>query len=119
MSSVFVPQFSLIESISQGQITQVTFTEDCDFTDGEVVSFRVSKQSGMNELNNQQARVLSHTSDSITVGIDSANYTPFIFIDENELVFPAMVVPAGSGKIPNSNPATVNLEDAFDNVPLT
>lgn len=115
--STFTPQFSLIASISLGQQTVVTFTEDCDFTDGEVISFRVSRQSGTFELNNRQTRVLSHTSDTITVGIDSTNYTPFIFVSENELVFPAMVVPAGSGIIPNSFPVTVNLEDCFDNVP--
>jgi hypothetical protein len=118
MSSVFQPKFSLIESITQGQTTTVTFIDDCDFTDGEIVSFRVSKPSGMRELNNQQARVLSHTSDSITVAIDSTNYTPYILVSENELVFPAMVVPAGSGIIPNSNPPTINLQDAFDNVPV-
>lgn len=118
MSSVFQPKFSLIEDITLGQTTVVTFTEDCDFTDGEIVSFRVSAESGTKELNNQQALVLSHTDDTITVEIDSSNYTTFVFVDENELVFPAMVVPMGSGIIPGSNPATVNLEDAFDNVPV-
>lgn len=115
--STFVPQYSLIESITQGVQTTVTFTADCDFTPGEIVSFRVSKQSGMYELNNIQARILAVTSDSITVGIDSRNFTEFEFIPENELVYPAMVVPAGSGLIPNSSPPTINLEDAFDNVP--
>lgn len=118
MTSVFQPKFSLISAISQGLLTTVTFTEDCDFTDGEIVSFRVSKQGGMNELNNRQATVLSHTSDSITIGIDSTNYTPFIFVSENESVFPSMVVPAGSGIIPNLATPTINLQDAFDNVPV-
>lgn len=115
--STFVPQFSLIASISQGQQTTVTFTDDCDFSDGEIVSFRVSKEYGMRELNNVQTRVIEHTSDSITVDIDSNNFTPFVFVSENEAVFPAMVVPAGSGIIPNQRTATINLEDAFDNVP--
>jgi hypothetical protein len=73
----------------------------------------------MRELNNQKATVLSHTGNSITVGIDSTNYTPFVFEPENILVFPAMAVPAGSGIIPNSNPPTINLQDSFDNVPIT
>lgn len=117
MASIFQPKFSLISAISQGQYTVVTFTDSCDFTDGEVISFRVSPPSGMKELNNQQARVLSHTTNSITVAIDSSNYTPFVFVDENALVFPAMVVPRGSGIIPGSRPSTVNLQDVFDNIP--
>lgn len=117
MSSVFQPQFSIISAITLGQQTVVTFTADCDFTDGEIVSFRVSRESGTFEMNNQQTRVLSHTSNTITVGIDSTNYTPFIFVAQNSLVFPAMVVPIGSGIVPGTNPATINLQDAFDNAP--
>ncbi len=117
MSSVFQPQFSIISAITLGQQTAVTFTADSDFSDGEVVSFRLARESGTRELNNQQARVLSHTSNTITVGIDSTNYTPFIFVAQNSLVFPAMVVPVGSGIIPDSVPPTVNLQDVFDNVP--
>lgn len=116
--SAFVPQYSIIQSISQGVTTTVTFTEDCDFIPGEVVSFRVSRQSGMSELNNQQTVVLSSNNNSITVPINTTNYTPYIEIEENLLVFPAMVVPVGSGIVPGSIPVATNLEDAFDNIPI-
>ena len=116
--SMFVPQFSLIESIELGQQTVVTFTAPCDFTVGEIVSFRVSPSSGTRELNNQQALVLNVTSDTITVPINSINYTPFIYNTENSLVFPAMVVPVGSGIVPNAMPPQTNLKDVFDNIPL-
>jgi hypothetical protein len=119
MSFTFVPQFSFIASIQLGQQTVVTFTEDCDFSPGEIVSFRVSPPSGTRELNNQQATVLATTADSITVGIDSTYFTPFVFNPINNLAFPAMVVPAASGILPGSAPATVGLQDAFDNVPTT
>jgi len=119
MSFTFVPQFSFIAAIQLGQQTVVTFTENCDFTPGEIVSFRVSPPSGTTELNNQKTTVLANTANSITVGINSMNYTPFVFNPINNLAFPAMVVPAGSGIIPGSLPATVSLQDAFDNVPTT
>ncbi len=119
MSSVFVPEFSFISAITLGSPTLVTFTEDCDFTLGEIVSFRVSPPSGTRELNNQTARVIGVTHDTITVPIDSTNYTNFVFHDENTLVFPAMVVPAGSGIVPGAIPIQTTLQDAFDNVPLT
>lgn len=116
--SVFVPTFSFISDIALGQQTVVTFTEDCDFTLGEMVSFRVSPPSGTRELNNQTTRVLGVTHNTITVPIDSTNYTPFIFHNENTLVFPAMVVPAGSGILPGAIPVQTSLQDAFDNLPL-
>lgn len=116
--STFVPQYSVIQDIAQGQQTVVTFTEDSDFTNGEMISFRVSRASGMFELNNVQARVVSRTSDTITVDIDTSNFTPFVYLSENETQFPALVVPSGSGKVPNAFVATINLEDAFDNVPV-
>lgn len=118
MRSVFYPTKSFIESIAQGIQTVVTFTEDCDFTPGEVVSFRVSKENGMSELNNAQAVVLANTADTITIGIDSINFTPFVFMEEYEGTFPAMVIPAGSGIVPGEYPAHTSLVDSFDNIPL-
>jgi len=117
MSSSFVPTYSLIDDIDFGLTTTVTFTADCDFTDGEIVSFRVSPASGTFELNNRQARVLSHTSDTITVDIDSNNFTPFISLSENAQVRVAMVVPVGSGIVPGTATPTMSLADVFDNVP--
>ena len=116
--STFVPFYSVIQSIEQGVQTVVTFTANSDFIVGQLVSFRVSKQSGMQELNNQQATVLGSTPDTITVGIDSRNYTPFIYHSENSIAYPAIVVPAGSGIIPGASPPQTQLADCFDNVPV-
>src|SRR5271166_1988586 len=102
MTSTFVPQFSFISSISQGQNTTVTFTAPSDFVVGEIVSFRVSQPYGTKELNNQTATVTNVTSNTITVPIDSTNYTPFVFVGDNSEAFPALVVPAGSGIAPGS-----------------
>lgn len=117
--TTFTPFLEYISAIVQGQTTALTFTEDHRFSVGEYVSFRVSKNYGMIQLNNQRGLVLAITSDTITVDIDSSNYTPYIYPADNpdKIVFPAVAVPAGSGIIPNSNPRTVNLQDCFDNVP--
>lgn len=109
----FVPRLRFIEAITQSQQAVVTLTDDHDFSDGEIVSFRVSATNGMKQLNNQEALVLSHTDDTITVDIDTTGFDPFI--DDLEVKNPPMVVPSASGIIPNSVPPTVNLEDAFDN----
>jgi hypothetical protein len=109
-----VPRLKYISDISQSQQAVVELTDDHDFSDGEIVSFRVSQANGMRQLNNKEARVLSHTDTTITVDIDTSDFDAFI--DDLEVQNPPIVVPSASGIIPNSNPPTVNLEDAFDNI---
>lgn len=112
-TAIFYPSYSIISSITQGLTTIVTFSADHDFTDGEIVSFRVSPPFGMVELNNKQGKVLSSTDDTITVDIDSSTWTAFT--DAGAFTnFRAMCVPVGSGIIPNSKPISINIEDAFD-----
>lgn len=115
-TGIFYPAYSIISDIYLGVQTVTTFTTPHDFTPGEIISFRVSKQYGTVELNNQQALVQATTSLTITVNIDSRNYTPFIASP----VLPAtlaMVVPAGSGIVPGAFPIQTNLKDSFDHIP--
>lgn len=113
----FYPSYSFISSITLGQKTVVGFEEEHDFTLGEVVSFRVPKACGTFEINNLEATVIALTSSSITVAIDSTNWTPF-FDGGPFLHNPAMVVPSSSGIVPDSNPKTMNIVDAFDDIPV-
>lgn len=115
--STYVPFLMDIVGISNAKKAEITFASDHPYSLGEIVSFRVSKPYGMVEMNNQQATVVEMDSTSITVDIDSLNYTPFIYPPVLEVVYPAIVVPVGSGIIPNEVPPTINLQDAFDNVP--
>ena len=113
---VFFPSSSLIADITLGVQTVTTFTAPHDFTVGEIISFRVSRQYGTVDLNNQQALVQSISTFTITVNIDSRNYTPFVASPP----FPetlAMVVPSGSGIVPGSFPAQTSLLDTFDHIP--
>lgn len=114
--NTFYPQYSLISGITLGVQTVTTFTAPHDFTVGEIISFRVSKQYGTVELNNQQANVQSITSSTITVNIDSRNFTPFVS-NPSEPQTLAMVLPSSSGVIAGAIPAQSSLFDAFDNIP--
>lgn len=114
---VFYPRFRYINSITNEQKAVVTCTEDHDFTDGEYVSFRVSRPYGMYEINEQRALVLSHTSDTITVDLDTLQFNSFVYPVSGKNT-PPVVVPAGSGIIPNYYPYTVTLIDSFDNRPI-
>ncbi len=111
----FTPRYRFITAITNSQHAQITFSADHDYSDGEIVSFRVSQPYGMVEMNNLQSKILSHTNDIIVVDIDSSFWTPFIYPVAGKNT-PPVCVPSASGIIPGSNPATVNLEDCFDNV---
>lgn len=116
--STFVPAFRLISDITQARHAIATLTEDHTYTPGEILSFRVSARYGMFQINNMQGRVLATTNDTVTVDIDTLSFDAFV-TPSSPGAYPAMIVPAGSGIIPGSFPATVNLQDAFDNVPET
>ena len=111
----FVPRYRFIIAITNAQYAVITFSEDHDFLDGEIVSFRVTPPFGMSEINNLQSEVMSHTNDSITVNIDSMFWTPFIYPVSGK-VTPPVCVPVGSGIIPGLYISTVLLADCFDNI---
>ncbi len=110
----FVPKYFLIQSIDKGINTVITFTEDHDYVVGEYVSFRCSRENGMREINDQRGKVLALTSDTITVDIDSTNYTDFMFDLEVQII--PVAVPVASGTVPGEYVSTVILDDCFDNI---
>lgn len=110
----FVPKYFLIQDITRGLVTVVTFTEDHDYKLGELVSFRCSEANGTREINNQRGKVLALTNDTISVDIDSTNYSPFVF--DLEVAQLALACPAGSGVKEGEYVPTVILDDCFDNI---
>jgi hypothetical protein len=115
-NNVFYPRYSEIISITNDVQATVTFTEDHDFTPGEIVSFRIEKQFGMSELNNRHARVLFISSDSVVVNINTQFLTPFTLAQLNQPgTTPPVCIPSSSSVIPFEENAQVNLEDSFDN----
>ena len=113
--SNFIPNLQYITNITQSAPAVVTFANDHNFTLGEWISFRIPPANGMIQLNNQKALIISLTSTTVTIAVDSLQFYPFIYVQDPQ--FPCVAVPAGSG-IPLGT-ATVTLEDAFDNQPIT
>lgn len=123
------PRWRYIDSISQASQAVITFTANNDFTPGEIVSFRVPSEFGMDEINNVSARVLSvtnsSTASSITIDLDTSGFTAFAFPTSAIAaagVSPAVCVPSGAGVVPDSSntslvqqPPGTNLRAAFDN----
>jgi len=109
------PRFSYISAITNATAAVVTFTADHDFTVGEIVSFRVTKDFGMEEINNLHSKISAVTSDSITTDIDSTNWTPFSLANlDAPKTTPPVCVPSSSGVIHELYTPSVNIEDAFD-----
>lgn len=115
--SEFYPRMREISDITRAQYAEVTTEEDHDFVDNEIVSFRVSRAYGMVEMNNLQSKVRSHTDDTITVDIDSSNFTAFSIPGDLAGTTPPCVVPSSSGVDLSAYSPTMILEDAFDNRP--
>jgi hypothetical protein len=114
---VFTPAYAFISDITLGVQTTVTFTQNHDFTPGEIVSFRVTPVNGTRELNNMETTVQSITPTTITVDINSTFFTPFI--SNIYVQVPPVCVPSATGIIPGDPLNTTNLADAFDNMAVT
>lgn len=113
MSNIPYPRNGLISDITEALNAVVTFTEEPTFTVGEIISFRTSKADGMYELmNNQSARVLEVSGDTVTVDLNTLGYGAFVY--PSPALTPPMAVPSSSGIIPGLYPATMNLLDSFD-----
>lgn len=116
VTNVIYPQKAFINAITNANQAVVTFTADHDFTLGEIVSFRVTPSFGMNQINFKRGTVLSLTSDTITVDIDSSTWDAFDYSAlDTAGTTPPVCVPCCSTKIPGSNPPNININDAFDN----
>ena len=109
----FVPAVAYITDITQALNASVTFSEVPAYSAGELLSFRVSKPYGMYEINNKVSTILSISSNIAVMDINTLGYSAFIYpVSGNNT--PPITVPAGSGIIPASVPATINIMDTFD-----
>lgn len=111
----FYPRRFQIDAITNAQNAVVTFTENHDYIIGEIISFRVTPDFGMFELDMKRGQVLAITDDTVTVDIDTTTWTPFTTALLNtERTTPPVCVPSSSGVLSGPIPMT-SINDAFDN----
>jgi hypothetical protein len=111
----FIPNLQYITNITQANPAVVTFLDSTNFTAAEWIGFRIPPANGMIQLNNQSAQIISLTSNTATIDIDTRNFYPFIYVQDPQI--PCIAVPVSSGIIPGTT--AITLEDAFDNEPTT
>lgn len=114
--SSFYPVPRLVNDITNAFNAVVTFTEDHGYLDGQLLRFHVPKAYGMIEISNKQARVLSHTDETITIDIETTNFTPFVYPASSD-EYPPNTVPIGSGIEPGAYVKETNLRCTFDHRP--
>lgn len=110
-----IPEWHYIVAISNAVRAVVQTDVAHGYSDGEIVSFRVTKPFGMFEINNLQSRITVISSTVFETEINSTFWTAFIYPSVSDSVTPSTVVPVGSGVV-NAYTPYVNLEDSFDRV---
>ena len=93
----FIPNLQYITNITHAYPAVVTFLDDTNFTVAEWISFRIPPPNGMIQLNNEKAKIISLTPNTVTIDVDTTNFYPFIYVEDPQI--PCVAVPAGSGKI--------------------
>lgn len=114
---MFVPPLRYITAITRAPNCVVTFSEEHFFKLGSIITIKTSKPYGMVEINNLSSRIIDLSSDTVTLEIDTSNFTEFIYPPTDVVQVVAVAVPSGSGIIPYEYPPTVTLRDVFDNLP--
>jgi len=107
----FYPANNSITAISQESNAVISLSETNDLTAGQVVRINVPKTYGMIQINEKLGNILSVTSSSITVDIDSTHFDAFSV--PGSPVQSALIIPVG--ETANENYAN-NLDDATRNV---
>lgn len=113
----WVPRARRISSITQAQQAQITFMVDHDYVVGQTVRVVIpSNRYGMTQINDRIGTITAVNTNggnnSITVDIDSTNFTAFTFPDEADPQEQyAQVNPVGIDLQQNPSP-----EAAWDNV---
>lgn len=113
----FYPRYRNISAITNANPAVVSFSDaDHDFTIGEYVSFRVTRDFGMFQINERRALVTATAATTITIDLDSTSWDAFDLSNLNAVgTSPPLCVPCCSGVVPGTDIPETNLVDAFDN----
>lgn len=95
----------------------VTTTENHGYVAGMNVNFKIPNAFGMIELNGLTVQVLSITDDTLTIDLDSRNFSVFSYPSPLPLAYtPPVVIPYSSGKYLPPLPLPYGNQDSFEGV---
>lgn len=106
-----------IESISNAYPCVVTTTDDHGYVAGMIVRFLIPTQFGMQEMNVISSQVISVTSDTISLNLDSTNFTLFSYPSPLPSAYTSpVVIPNSSGPYLSPKPLPYGNQDSFEGV---
>lgn len=104
-----------IASITQSYPMVVTTTSDHGYPAGLMVTFFIPSSFGMVQLNSQNLQVLSVTNNSLTINVDSTNYTTFAYPSPLPQAYTnPSVIPNSSGPYLPPLPLPFGNQDSFE-----
>ena len=127
-SVVYYPGYSQVQvqenlrvqtilSITQANPMVVTTVEDHGYVAGMNVTFFIPIQFGMVQLNGRNGQVLSLTSDTLTININSLNFSVFSYPSPLPSAYtPPSVIPNASGPYLPPQPLPYGNQDSFEGV---
>lgn len=128
MSIIYYPGYSqvivkpnlvvrVILSITNSYPMVITTDEDHGYVAGMDVTFLIPTQFGMTELNSKNAQVLSITDDTLTIDLDSSNFSVFSYPSPLPSAYtPPTVIPNASGKYLPPLPLPYGNQRSFEGV---
>ncbi len=106
-----------IESITNAYPMVITTTVDHDYQPGINVRFLIPTMFGMQELNELQGQVISVTSDTLTINLDSTNFSVFSYpISLPSAYTTPSVIPDNSGRYLPPLPLPFGNQNSFEGV---
>lgn len=106
-----------IASISNSNPMIVTTVNNHGYVAGMNVSFLIPVQYGMFQLNTLNAQVLAVTDNTLTVNVDSTNFSTFSYPSPLPSAYtPASIVPNASGAYLPPQPLPYGNENSFQGI---
>jgi len=106
-----------IASISNSNPMQLTTTFPHHYALGMNVTFLIPPQFGMTQLNRLIGQVTQLTSTTLTINIDSTNFTAFTYPSPLPSAYtPPSVIPYSSGAVLSPTPLPYGNQDSFQGV---
>lgn len=106
-----------ILSVTQANPCVVTTVNDHGYVAGMDVRFLIPTQFGMVQLNDVNAQVLSITNNTLTINLDSTNFSVFSYPSPLPSAYtPPSVIPNASGPYLPPQPLPYGNQDSFEGV---
>jgi hypothetical protein len=106
-----------IASVTQANPCVVTTVNDHGYVAGMMVTFLITPQFGMVQLNRLNRQVLSVTSNTLTLDLNSTGFTAFAYPSPLPSAYtPPSVIPTSSGPYLPPIPLPYGNQDSFEGV---